>query len=72
MGNMERFIGFVNGNLGKPLTTAVVSKGALVDRRKVQIYCKAVSKRVRKVKSDRTSHAVVYTFKSAISVKDLV
>jgi hypothetical protein len=71
MKGIEKFIGYVNNNLGKPLTTSAIAERGKLHRRRVQMFCKAV-RTSKKVKTGKLAgRSLVYTFKKAITVKDV-
>jgi hypothetical protein len=71
MTGIEKFVTYVNGNIGKPLTTGVIAERGRIHRRRVQMFCKAV-RASKKVKTGKLAgRSLVYTFKKNITVKDL-
>lgn len=73
----EKFISFVNGNLGKSLLTTGISSRTRVHIRTVQMYCKSLRERQPKKVSWAASPAkgrtrsISYTFKRPISISDI-
>lgn len=68
---IEKFVDYVNKNVGKPLTTGVISAKTKVHVRRVQSFCKVVRENTRKVAWGTVGgRSITYTFKKPISVKD--
>lgn len=65
-----KFVNYVNGNLGKGLTTAGIASKAEVHVRRVQSFCKGI-RGSRKVGYKTNGRAFVYTFKKALKTTDL-
>lgn len=65
-----KFVEFVNKNIGKALTTAVISRKSEVHMRRVQSFCKAI-RASRKVSSIQSKRSYVYTFKKVITAADI-
>jgi hypothetical protein len=65
-----KFVEFVNKNIGKALTTGLISKKSEVHMRRVQSFCKAI-RGTRKVSSTQSKRSFVYTFKKTITAADI-
>jgi hypothetical protein len=74
MDNREKFILFVNKNIGKPLQTRSISSKAKLHIRRVQSFCKSVRElSPRKVSWSNvpSKRGIVYTFKRNLSTTDV-